>query len=242
MIYVVLGMHKSGTTLISKTLHESGINMGRIDSEIDYYSGQKYERNDIHDVIINMLDSKNKGSLDTIPPFNEMNILKNIFKFKNIIEDYNLRYEFWGFKNPRTIFVYDYIKPCLGKHKLICIYRDLEEVLAHYSKYNIRNILKAIRAWKIYNNKMIDILAKTDVKFILLKYENIMSESKKLKRLESFLKLPLRDCREKNKTKVPSRYIKVTTKYISNLLNRFNVMELKTISNELTLFEKKNFL
>ena len=27
MVFVVLGMHKSGTTLISRMMHESGINM-----------------------------------------------------------------------------------------------------------------------------------------------------------------------------------------------------------------------
>ena len=174
MIYIVLGMHKSGTTLISKTLHESGINMGTFDSRIDYYYGQKYERNEIHDVIINMLNANNMESLNTIPPFDENLILKNLSKFTNIVEECNFNYDLWGFKNPRTIFVYDYIKPHLGEHKLICIYRNLEGVVAHYSQYGIRYILKAIKAWKIYNDKMIDILAEADVDFILLNYEKFI--------------------------------------------------------------------
>ena len=45
MIYVVLGMHKSGTTLVAKMLHASGINMGEsIDESADYSAGNHYER------------------------------------------------------------------------------------------------------------------------------------------------------------------------------------------------------
>jgi len=238
MKYIVLGMNKSGTTLITKILHESGINMGTFDSRIDYYKGQQYERNEIHDVIINMLNAKNIHSLDTIPPFNENLILKNFSKFINIIEECNLNYNLWGFKNPRTIFVYDYIKQHLGEHKLICIYRNLEKVVAHYSQYNIRHILKVIKAWRIYNDKMINILAKADVEFILLNYEKFMSDSKQLQKLESFLNSPLKDCRNKIKKKTPSSYKKAISKYISNLFILFNVMGLKTIFNKLASIEK----
>ncbi|MGM0484512.1 MAG: hypothetical protein ACQERI_08185, partial [Candidatus Krumholzibacteriota bacterium] len=45
MIFVLLGMHKSGTTLISRMLHESGINMcGEPCGEASYDAGNKYER------------------------------------------------------------------------------------------------------------------------------------------------------------------------------------------------------
>ena len=43
MIYVVLGMHKSGTTLLARALHESGIVMGQeFPAGIDYVKA-KYE-------------------------------------------------------------------------------------------------------------------------------------------------------------------------------------------------------
>jgi hypothetical protein len=38
MIYVVLGMHKSGTTLVSQLLHQSGISMGE-----DFGEGRDYD-------------------------------------------------------------------------------------------------------------------------------------------------------------------------------------------------------
>ena len=43
MLYVVLGMHKSGTTLLSQVLHHSGIDMGEIPDGVSYDKGNKYE-------------------------------------------------------------------------------------------------------------------------------------------------------------------------------------------------------
>jgi len=233
-------MHKSGTTLLSKMLHESGINMGVFNSSIDYYNGQKYERDEIHNVIVDMLNAKNRESLDIIPPFNESLILKNLPLFLNIVRECNSQYTLWGFKNPRTIFIYDYIKPYIGDHKLICIYRNLEGVLSHYFQYinyNIKYLFKVIKAWKIYNDKMINILEEADVEFILLNYEKIMSDSKQLKKLEYFMNLQLKDCRNKNKKRNPSSYKKIISKYISNLFILFNIMEVRTISNKLIWIE-----
>ncbi|MHA1341455.1 MAG: sulfotransferase [Promethearchaeota archaeon] len=240
MIYIVLGMHKSGTSLISRMFHESGINMGTFDKKIDYYNGQKYERSDIHNVIVKMLNVNDVHSLDTIPPFEEKLIQKNLPLFINILCTCDSNYDHWGFKNPRTIFIYNFIKPFLSDHKLICIYRNLDGVLSHYFQYinyNLKYLFKVIKAWKIYNEKMTEIIEKAEVDFILLNYEKLMSNSKQIKRLESFLNLQLKDCRSKNKKRSPGIYKKKISKYISRLLILFNVMELKKISNKLVLIE-----
>lgn len=50
MIYVVLGMHKSGTTLVARTLHESGIHMGVFDESLDYQQGNKYEHREFQEI------------------------------------------------------------------------------------------------------------------------------------------------------------------------------------------------
>ena len=36
MIYIVLGMHKSGTSLVARTLHASGVDMGEFNDSLDY--------------------------------------------------------------------------------------------------------------------------------------------------------------------------------------------------------------
>ena len=55
MIVCVLGMHKSGTTLVAETLHRSGIDMGVFDERLGYDDGNQFER---HEAI-----NRNRGLL-----------------------------------------------------------------------------------------------------------------------------------------------------------------------------------
>ena len=55
MIFVILGMHKSGTTLVSQTLHASGINMGDFDSSLTYDTNNKFERHNTQELNRDML-------------------------------------------------------------------------------------------------------------------------------------------------------------------------------------------
>ena len=48
MIYVVLGMHKSGTSLAAEILHKSGISMVTTDQVGTYEDGAYYERQDCY--------------------------------------------------------------------------------------------------------------------------------------------------------------------------------------------------
>ena len=43
MRQVVVGMRKSGTTLVAETLSRAGINMGEVREELDCESGKEYE-------------------------------------------------------------------------------------------------------------------------------------------------------------------------------------------------------
>ena len=46
MRVVVLGMHKSGTSLVAQALHRSGIHMGDFQEHLDYDAGNKFEHHD----------------------------------------------------------------------------------------------------------------------------------------------------------------------------------------------------
>ena len=50
MIFVILGMHKSGTTLLARALHESGIVMGQKFSAGIEYKKCKYEARWVQDI------------------------------------------------------------------------------------------------------------------------------------------------------------------------------------------------
>ena len=130
MKYVILSMHKSGSTLVAKTLHDSGINMIDYKVTSENYIDNKYERKDIHELILKYLDVKNIHSSRVVPPFSKK---KEVLKeFKKKFEEYDKIYVKWGFKDPRTIFIYNDIKKILQEHKVIFVYRKAKGTLSNY--------------------------------------------------------------------------------------------------------------
>ena len=141
MIYVVLGMHKSGTTLVARTLHESGIIMGQKFSPSASYSDSKYEAKWpqlINDEILG-------ASRDLLSLHVNSNLLPNGAISKDIqnhmsegIAKMDAAYDNWGFKDPRAALTYRYWKKVLPPHKVIVIYRDPVEVWRRYSRVTRR--------------------------------------------------------------------------------------------------------
>ena len=66
MVVVVLGMHKSGTSLISEILHYSGIDMIEQDSTLGYDEGFHHERRATSEINKDLLRSRGLHSLETI--------------------------------------------------------------------------------------------------------------------------------------------------------------------------------
>ena len=65
MIYIVLGMHKSGTTLLSQILHHSGISMGEnFNESVSYSQGNKYERETTQQINKEILGDPTAYSID----------------------------------------------------------------------------------------------------------------------------------------------------------------------------------
>ena len=209
MTYIILGMHKSGTTMITKILHESGIEMGPFKQKGEYYKGEDCERMDAFQIVSDMLNSHDLHSLDTIPPFDETLIRKNVNRLGDLIRTSESNGVDWGFKNPRTVFVYEQIKPVLGRHKLIGIYRPLRDVVTHYSQNSISNIPKAIKAWKAYNRIMVEIIRKSDLPWVVLEFEKFFDGDGEFKRLEEFVQKDLKDLRKKESRRKSEEFNKI---------------------------------
>jgi len=229
MIYIVLGMHKSGTTMLSEILHKSGVDMGDFDLTVDYYSGQKLEREDTSHAIWDILDCRGKHSLDTLPPFDEQTIVNNLSPLELLLEKYDSKYDKWGFKEPRSVFVYPYIKQKIGNHKLICVYRHPFDVVLHYLqffKYDIRKAFKALKAWKAYNDEIRSIIENSQIDVMLFNYKDFVEEHKSIERLSQFVGKELLDVRKpgKNKKKIQKSFHRTIAKLIISL-NFYNWKE-----------------
>jgi len=228
LIVIVLGMHKSGTTLISQILHKSGINMGNFDERISYDQGNQYERYETQILNKEILKCGDTHSLDVIHPVTDITNEYLLKRMSLLVQDLCQKYSAWGFKDPRTCLTYPVWQKVLPPHKVIIVYRNPLEVYHHYRRgipfYRIFKKLKysykALRAWYIYNSLLLQYISQLNSDYIVINFSEFMSSSRGLKKLESFLNIPLVDCRRKDLYRAKPK--KVLSYYICSKLLAIN--------------------
>jgi hypothetical protein len=224
MIYLVLGMHKSGTTLVAQALHESGINMGEFDESLDYDSSNKYERHTAQEINRAMLDGllipplgyllrarnrplydqagyrRNKDSLALV----RYRAFQRRFRdtepeeMKALIERLASQHQDWGFKDPRTCLTYPVWRRVLPPHRLVVVYRHFSQLIERYrvTGWNIPRLYHVLYSWTLHNQLVCGFLAETDQPHIVLSYERLMVEHQEYDRLRSFVDADLVDVRD----------------------------------------------
>jgi len=201
MIYIVLGMHKSGTTLLAKTLHRSGIRMVEQESGESYYEGNKFERKETS-LLIQTAFGQNEASY--LLPSLGADLLEELKSdFNKLMCKKEETGVDWGFKDPRFTLLYQKIfdDPSAVPHKLICIYREIGQVVGHYLRYQY-NFLhkvgimpKVLSSWCVYNETLCSILENGSVDSLLLKFEEIRHDSEYFKMNRVLDSHHLVDCR-----------------------------------------------
>jgi len=227
MIYVVLGMHKSGTTLVARLLDESGIHMGEFDARLGYGEGNKFERFEAQAANRQLLDGLLLPPVDHLirrrfrPKFDaagypanqdsqayvRRRALERRLETKAaarvvapVIADCEARHDDWGWKDPRSCLTYPAWRASLPEHRLIVVYRGLGQVLQR-SRGNARHPLRAARVlynWTLYNYSLLRHLEASDQRCLVLRYEELMSGDEGLERLSDFIGRPLKDARDEN--------------------------------------------
>lgn len=202
MIHVVLGMHKSGTTLISQILHHSGIAMvEEVDETTGYDEGNQWEREATKSVNHALLGSdglyslrvRRRGPLRSTPELRS--------RMAEIITDCSARHLDWGFKDPRTCLTYEAWASVLPEHVITVVYRRPEEAWAHYwastrSRRRLTVCREFLPAWCEYNLAIIEVLRSTSMPWVVLPYARLMEGDAEFHRLETFIGRPLTDHRQ----------------------------------------------
>ncbi|MBW2386313.1 MAG: hypothetical protein JRG92_22015 [Deltaproteobacteria bacterium] len=210
MIYLVLGCHKSGTTLVAEILHRSGIPMIEGDvGETDYDRGDFFERLDwvyLNQDILGFGDPAETFSAPTKVSASDAQ-RRSIVEY---VETCQKAHENWGFKDPRMCLAYPIWREHLPEHVPIGVYRSLSEVWAHQARQGrrIRSLWKAVRMWCDYNWRLADILERRrqlGQPYLLLKFEDLMTGDEELGRLEAFLDRPIVDPRRAGRYRSRSR-------------------------------------
>ncbi len=205
MIYVVLGMHKSGTTLLSQILHHSGIDMGEFDDAVTYDGGNKYERAEPLDLDMDIMWAPDTEVLELEVPDRPTMTDDQRARMRRIIADCSAAHEDWGFKDPRACLLYDLWAEELPPHRIIAIHREPSEVWSHFKWHGMRrhhdNFKRAysyLCRWHEHNAALLRILPSSPHPWIMLGHRELMTDPAEFTRLEAFVGRPLKDMRRQS--------------------------------------------
>ena len=129
-VLVILGMHRSGTSLTANWIHSCGLNIGDrlVGANVGNVLGH-FEDQDFHDLHEEIFRSNGipEGGLKKIE---ELNITNSSYeKLKSIIQFKNKKYNQWGWKEPRTCLFVDEYEKNIDKPYYLVVYRDADEVV-----------------------------------------------------------------------------------------------------------------
>jgi hypothetical protein len=158
--FVILGMHRSATSLVAKCFHENIIDMG---SDLLFPAQDNpqgfYENTDFLNLNNDILIKAGGNYLE--PPSQEA-ILETYSFFKSRIIDTieKHRGEFWGWKDPRTTLTIELFHQHLPNPHYVSLFRSPVEVAKSLHRRNSCSIQKGLITAKEYNYRLIKFLAK----------------------------------------------------------------------------------
>ncbi|MBA6328720.1 hypothetical protein H4J46_12355 [Colwellia sp. MB02u-6] len=157
---IILGMHRSGTSLTARWLQECGLHIGeRLAGSGTGNKDGHFEDLDFHDIHEESFVQRKipYGGIEKIKPLEltEYEILKLNFliKFKNEMN------HIWGFKEPRTCLFLEYYNQLIPQAKYYVIYRHYTKVVDSLIRRDIKILIKKhtssgqYQRYKFYLNK-----------------------------------------------------------------------------------------
>lgn len=203
MIFVVLGMHKSGTTLVSQMLHHGGINMGDFDQAVSYDAGNQYEREQPYQLDLDILGAPDDEVLDLAAPKQLVLLAEHRSRMKKIIADCDSAHIYWGFKDPRASLLYQLWEEELPAHKIIVVYRDAAQIWGRYIwagkrlyHTNFHRAYSFLHRWQEHNRNILSVLEATSNETLVFNYGDLMTSDGAYNRLVEFTDGKVEDLRK----------------------------------------------
>lgn len=188
-IVIVLGMHRSGTSLVSGLLHNNGIVMGTSDTfyplaneenKKGFYENHEFRK--INDYILEKNGYRIKSWETNLPTLKSSFIANR--KIKHIIKRYSKLYATWGWKDPRQMLTNEYWLSnisklnLLNKTKILYIFRHpLSVAKSMVSRGNFSEISHGLSLWYMYNVKAISDLNKYNLDTLFFSMESLQENS-----------------------------------------------------------------
>lgn len=156
--FVILGMHRSATSLTAKAFANE-IDMGSGYRPISDQPCGNWEDLDFYAMNVKIL-KKARGNWHK-PPSRESIIragAKLSDEIKALVESKNKKGVLWGWKDPRTSLTIEVYLPYLINPHYICNFRDPVEVAKSLQKRNGFSLGKGFKLAKLYNNRILNFI------------------------------------------------------------------------------------
>ncbi len=195
-VLVILGMHRSGTSLITQWLYKCGLNIG--DDLLGPGMGNAeghFEDKDFLQIHEDILRSGNLSRIGLITAKISGNISdEQKEKIRANLEVKNKLHAQWGWKDPRTCLFLDHYRELLNNAKYIIIIRDCDTVVNSlvnraYKKYEKKNFSRlntvSKKILKLFRQQIIHLFYKRFATFyteVWINYnEEILKHIEKIK-------------------------------------------------------------
>lgn len=147
-VICVLGMHRSGTSCLTGSLQKSGLELGKFHSENPFNKKGNRENQDVVDLHEQLL-SDSGGSWNKPPAHVEWRE-SHVQTAQAILASY-AHYEYWGFKDPRTLICLDGWRRLIPDIRYIGTYRHPDSVAASLAGRDAMPREQALSMWYHYN-------------------------------------------------------------------------------------------
>lgn len=188
---VVLGMHRSGSSVVSSLCHGLGVNMGLklSDGLEENIFGYEYEDFlNLNTRILNTCDS----SWDLPPDPELVNQLESVYR-KEIQDLIFSRDGLWGWNDPRTCFTLPLYVDYLENPYFIRCYRNERDMAYSLFKRNRIPLWAGLKLSRLYEERLNSFFSSnTDIKSIAIDFRNLRSDPIIVaKQINDFLDLKL---------------------------------------------------
>jgi hypothetical protein len=189
---VVLGMHRSGTSLTSGILQILGVSMGNVSKTTDGFNKKgHFESTKIR--VLNERILNDIGCSWHSPPNNGVDQEIRDKYAKKIKQTLDMERSYlWGWKDPRTIFLLDlYLPHIVNPHFVVCR-RSVEEVGLSLNKRNGFPVSKGRDLAITYNKKIDEFIKDCSFPMVEIDFADYFSDfDKTLEKISGFLEIKI---------------------------------------------------
>lgn len=157
-VICVLGMHRSGTSCLTGSLEQRGVYLGDVFTSNPHNLKGNRENGTLMELNESVLQA-NGGSWLIPPPMESIKWTSSQQqKLCDFFSSYS-GYDFWGFKDPRSLILYREIRRCMPNMLLVGTFRNPYSVIHSLLKRNpgLATENELLRLWKVYNDNMLTI-------------------------------------------------------------------------------------